>query len=133
MKDLREPLINRYRIKLEESVWESMGINPKEISPRYNGAFIVPYIQPKAFAPVGLRVIAASGGGWDHVSVSVEDRCPTWDEMEYIAMMFFKDDETAIQYHLPREDHINIHPFVLHWWRPLSKLKKIPKPPKDYV
>jgi hypothetical protein len=80
-----------------------------------------------------LRVIAASGGGWDHVSVSLVDRCPTWEEMEVVAKVFFKDDEVAMQLHVPAADHINCHPFTLHWWRPTSKLRKIPMPPKRLV
>jgi hypothetical protein len=128
MKDLRDPLINRYRIKVDPSVWKLMGVEENEVSPRYNGAFVVPYLS------INLRIIAASGGGWDHISVSVIDRCPTWDEMEHIAKLFFKEDEVAIQYHVPAKDYINTHPFVLHWWRPYNKLlKKLPMPPKNMV
>jgi hypothetical protein len=65
-----------------------------------------------------LIVIASNGGGWDHVSVSRRNRCPNWFEMEYIAERFFKENEYAIQYHVPKSDHINIHPYTLHWWRP---------------
>ena len=34
-----------------------------------------------------VYVIASDGAGWEHVSVSRRDRCPTWDEMcqDYIA------------------------------------------------
>ena len=53
--------------------------------------------------------------------------------MEYVAKLFFRDDEVAMQLHVPAKDHINNHPFVLHWWRPHSKLKRIPLPPKGYV
>jgi hypothetical protein len=80
-----------------------------------------------------LCVIASVGSGWDHVSVSTQYRCPTWEEMELVAKLFFKNDEEAMQLHVPIKDHINEHPFVLHWWRPRSKLKKIPLPPKYMV
>jgi hypothetical protein len=82
---------------------------------------------------VTLAVIASNGGGWDHISVSADDRCPTWEEMELVARMFLRPDEVAMQLHLPAADHINIHPFTLHWWRPQRKLRRIPLPPKMFV
>lgn len=78
-----------------------------------------------------IRVIASSGEGWDHVSVSLETRCPTWDEMEFVKRKFFNDDETAMQLHVPPSDHINHHPHCLHLWRPHGE--KIPRPPNFLV
>ena len=48
-----------------------------------------------------LNVLASSGGGWDHVSVSRVNRCPNWAEMEHIKRMFFREDEAAMQLHVP--------------------------------
>ena len=67
-----------------------------------------------------FTVIFSDGRGWDHVSVSLTTRCPTWDEMEYVRRLFFKDDETVMQLHVPTTDHINQHVFCLHLWRPQS-------------
>jgi hypothetical protein len=78
-----------------------------------------------------LRVIAANGEGWDHVSVSLEKRAPNWREMSLIHRMFFRDDEVAMQLHVPPKDHINVHPNVLHIWRPHDQA--IPLPPKIFV
>lgn len=78
--------------------------------------------------PNGLRVIACSGDGWDHVSVSREGRIPSWEDMEKIKRIFFKDDETAMQLHVPPAKHVNIHPNVLHLWRPHGV--PIPMPPE---
>ncbi len=78
-----------------------------------------------------LRIIATSGDGWDHVSVSLENRCPTWTEMEFVKRRFFHDDETAMQLHVPPADHVNYHPFCLHLWRPL--VGSIPRPPSIMV
>ena len=64
---------------------------------------------------------------WDHVSVSRTDRVPNWEEMEYVKRAFFRDDETAIEYHVPPSDHINRHEFCLHLWRPQTGA--IPRPP----
>lgn len=97
------------------------------INPSTDGSFVID------FNGVILVVIASVGGGWDHVSVSTETRCPTWEEMELVAKLFFQADEYAFQLHVPITEHINEHPFVLHWWRPRSKLKKIPLPPKVMV
>lgn len=78
-----------------------------------------------------LRVIATSGQGWDHVSVSHRTRCPTWEEMEEVKRMFFEDHETAMQLHVPPSDHISCHPFCLHLWRPHDV--EIPRPPSIMV
>ena len=78
-----------------------------------------------------LRVVASSGEGWDHVSVSRAGRCPTWPEMEYIKRLFFRDDETVMQLHVPPADHVNMHPHCLHLWRPLTS--EIPRPPAILV
>lgn len=81
-----------------------------------------------------LRVIACrgeAGEGWDHVSVSLPDRCPSWEEMEYVKRLFFREDETAMQLHVPPADHKNHHPFCLHLWRPIAG--EIPRPPVHLV
>jgi hypothetical protein len=74
-----------------------------------------------------LRVIASDGDGWDHVSVSRVNRAPNWSEMEFIKRKFFKDGETAMQLHVPVDQHINCHPHCLHLWR--SQTQPIPLPP----
>lgn len=78
-----------------------------------------------------LTVVASAGEGWDHVSVSRTNRCPNWPEMEQIKHLFFRDDETAMQLHVPASDHINFHPHCLHLWRPLAA--EIPRPPAYMV
>lgn len=78
-----------------------------------------------------LRVIASAGEGWEHVSVARTDRCPIWDEMDRIKRLFFKDDETVMQLHVPATEHINCHPHCLHLWRPIYG--KIPRPPSWMV
>jgi hypothetical protein len=82
---------------------------------------------PHPSTGVVLHVIASSGYDWDHVSVSLLNRCPNWQEMEHAARMFFRDDETAMQLHIPAVEHIDCHPYCLHWWRPQAE--PIPRPP----
>jgi hypothetical protein len=78
-----------------------------------------------------LKVVASAGEGWDHVSVSRPNRCPNWPEMEHVKRLFFRDDETAMQLHVPPSDHVNMHRYCLHLWRPLDC--GIPRPPSILV
>jgi hypothetical protein len=80
---------------------------------------------------VMLRVIAARGEGWDHISVSTERRCPNWPEMEHIKRLFFDAEEVAFQLHVPVRDHISVHPHCLHIWKPHAVA--IPLPPEWMV
>ena len=81
--------------------------------------------------PENTKLIASSGEGWDHVSVSRSSRCPNWPEMEHIKRLFFLDHETAMQLHVPPSEHVNHHPYCLHIWRPLGV--EIPVPPSIMV
>lgn len=77
------------------------------------------------------RFIASWGGGWDHVSVSYPNRCPTWDEMHAVKDMFFEDEEVCVQYHPAKSDYVNVHPYCLHIWKPQGM--ELPKPPRRFV
>lgn len=76
-------------------------------------------------------VVFSWGGGWEHVSVSFANRTPTWDEMCKIKDMFWNEDECVVQYHPPKSDYVNVHPYCLHLWKPIGK--EIITPPKDFV
>jgi hypothetical protein len=80
-----------------------------------------------------LRCIVSDQLNWDHVSVSIENGKypPTWDDMSFIKDLFFDDEETVIQYHPPKSRYVNIHPGVLHMWRPHGVA--IPLPPTIMV
>lgn len=73
-----------------------------------------------------MTIIASDGGGWDHVSVSVSDRCPTWDEMCIVKNLFFDDSETVVQYHPRKELYIDLHPFTLHLWKKQGEQFELP-------
>ncbi len=90
-----------------------------------DGAFVF------QFKGVRLRVVASCGGDWDHVSVSNPQRCPTWEEMCFVKRVFFRDDETVIQYHPPEAEYVNRHNFCLHLWRP--QYAELPMPPLEFV
>lgn len=94
-----------------------------------NGAFFVPNRAKDGNAP--LKVIASDGEGWEHVSVSLPHRCPTWEEMCRIVALFWDDSDCVIQLHPPRAQWISNHPYCLHLWRPLEAA--IPLPPSWMV
>ena len=54
---------------------------------------------------------------WEHVSVSLPHRCPTWVEMCYVKDLFWLPTETVIQFHPSRLRYVNAHPTCLHLWR----------------
>jgi len=91
------------------------------------GVFVIPCFSTRA----NLMVIASSGAGWDHLSVSLRDRTPLWVEMEHVKRTFFRDDEVAMQLHVSPKDHVNRHPYCLHIWRPHDA--PIPLPPKTLL
>lgn len=63
---------------------------------------------------------------WDHVSVSLKNRCPNWREMCFIKNLFFEPDELVIQFHPPEKDYINLGKTVLHMWRPWNQEIELP-------
>jgi len=76
---------------------------------------------------VQLKFIMSFGLEWEHVSVSMDRRCPTWDEMDFVKRFFWKMDECVVQYHPPLSEYVNHHPYCLHLWRPTNDI--IPMPP----
>ena len=66
-----------------------------------------------------MLVVVSSGTGkhaegWEHVSVSADGRCPTWDEMCWVKDLFWTEDECTMQLHPPKSDYVNCHPHCLH-------------------
>jgi hypothetical protein len=101
-----------------------------------NGAFFVPH--PNGLTE--LSIIATCGEVeplWEHVSVKARTkgakfwRTPNWEEMCFVKGMFWNDNETVVQYHPPESEMVNIHPAVLHLWKPVGR--EIPMPPREYV
>lgn len=78
-----------------------------------------------------VRVVFSWGEGWEHVSVSYPNRCPTWDEMCRVKDMFWNDEECVVQYHPPKSEYVNIHPYCLHLWRKCGQ--NVELPPKGFV
>ncbi len=99
------------------------------------GAFRIPYQQTTllclAVSGETSRADLGDEHAWDHVSVSLPARTPTWAEMQFIKSVFWNDNETVMQLHVPAAQHIDRHPYCLHLWKPL--LIPIPRPPSIAV
>lgn len=93
------------------------------------GKFIIP-LRLKGARRVHLHIIAGTGFGWDHVSVSLRctRRAPTWDEMCAVKDLFFDAEECVIQYHPPRSVYVQRHPYCLHLWKPHNHTIPMPLP-----
>lgn len=71
----------------------------------FNGMFHI-------MGPCGrlLRIITSDGTcetekyPWEHVSVSTQKHVPNWEEMCFVKNLFWRDDETVIQFH-PAKEH----------------------------
>ncbi len=87
-----------------------------------NGAFVI----KSAALKNPLRVVASDGEGWEHVSVSLPHRCPSWQEMCFIKDMFWDDEDTVIQFHPPKSEYVNCHPYCLHLWRQIYADQPLP-------
>lgn len=91
-----------------------------------NGAFTI-----LTYEGVYLAVIASDQDGWEHVSVSRPRRCPSWAEMCQVKDLFWAPEEYVIQYHPPKSEYVNCHPYCLHMWRPIGQ--SFPTPPRWMV
>lgn len=74
-----------------------------------------------------LVLVASSGMGWDHVSVSTVRRVPNWKEMHWVKRLFWSDDEAVMQLHPPQSEYVDCCPNCLHLWRP-NDGREIPLP-----
>lgn len=84
----------------------------------------------KAIDRLHIEMLGADGG-WEHVSVSYKNRVPTWDEMCKVKDMFWKDNECVVQYHPPKSEYVNVHPYCLHLWKKSDG--EFERPPINYV
>jgi len=96
-----------------------------------NGAF---YLD----GPCGKKLLCIASDGeeweaaglkgipWEHVSVSTSSRPPNWEEMVFVKDLFWDAEDCVVQFHPPRSDYVNCHPYVLHLWRPIGV--ELPRP-----
>lgn len=81
----------------------------------------------RGFRKARLRILVSWGGGWDHIGVSRSQALPSWPMLEDVKRLLARDDETMMQLHVPPDEHVNVHDFTLHLWRPQAV--EIPRPP----
>lgn len=87
----------------------------------------------------GLLHVISSGkapsmedeGGWEHISISLRKRVPNWQEMCFIKDLFWDESECAVQYHPPKAQYVNTHPYTLHLWGVCDG--SLPMPPIEMV
>lgn len=114
--------------------WSSERIAGGTVGSIYAGVFRLPVKSSKR----NLLIIASAGDipdyttGWDHVSVSLPGRCPTWEEMCLVKDTFFLPTERAYQLHPRGDENISNHPYCLHIWRPVDE-STLPVPPSIMV
>jgi hypothetical protein len=91
-----------------------------------NGLFYVPLDKHRVAA-----CLVSDGEGWQHCSVHGMDIKENkqftlnWNQMCAIKDVFWDEDEWVVQYH-PKVDYVNIHPHVLHLWKPTVLALPIP-------
>ena len=78
-----------------------------------------------------LNFIMSWGAGFEHCSVSMATRCPSWEQMCAVKDAFWNDNEVCMQLHPAKKDYVNNHPYCLHIWKPIDK--EIPLPPTIMV
>jgi len=87
----------------------------------YGKAYIVKH--PRTGAK--LVCIASNDKGWNHISVSLANRTPTWDEMAYIKKVFFDDEDLCVQIHPKKSQYVNYHEHCLHIWQPPKEIAEL--------
>lgn len=65
------------------------------------------------------------------MSVSLPDRCPTWEEMCRVKELFWSDEETVVQFHPRRDQYVNCHEFCLHMWK--QRKEQYELPPRNLI
>ena len=79
---------------------------------------------PKCYRFGAVRIIYTQekmfDGPWHHVSISCEDRYPTWEEMKEIAAALLPGREVVLYVQIPDEPWLNIHPNCFHLMAPRS-------------
>jgi hypothetical protein len=113
--------LNKYRVK--------SGL----FSSSDNDFFGLFFIKNKSSKPP-LKVLCSpftNDHEWEHVSVSRHNECPSWDDMCFVKGLFWGEDETVVQFHPPKSEYVNNHPYCLHLWR--HKGTKYELPPSILV
>lgn len=78
-----------------------------------------------------LNFIFSYQMGWEHLSVSMPNKTPSWEQMCMMKDIFWGEDECCVEYHPRKEDYVNNHEHCLHIWKPTEE--HLPTPPSILV
>lgn len=78
-----------------------------------------------------LNFIFSYQMGWEHLSVSMPNKTPSWEQMCMMKDIFWNKDEACVEYHPKEEDYVNNHNHCLHIWKPTEV--ELPLPPSILV
>lgn len=105
--------------------------NPRLLVVRESFDGLMGYLSHPRYRLHAVGIIASWGGGWEHVSVSLKNRCPTWEEMCMVKDIFWGEEECVVQFHPPKSESVNAHPYCLHLWKKIGETYETP--PKEFV
>ena len=109
----------------------SVGPYTSKKGDRY-GLFKIPFESRKLIVMVAPDVlISGKLTQWEHVSVSLPNRCPHWNEMAHIKGLFWNEEDVVIQFHPRKSEYVNMSPNCLHLWK--WNGGEMPTPPSIYV
>lgn len=80
--------------------------------------------------PLMVLALFPDPHGWEHVIVSRIDHTPSWEEMCEVKELFWDAEAVVWQYHPPKSEHTNVHPFALHLWKKCGF--EMPMPPSIF-
>ncbi len=108
---------DKYKVVISNCLYESDGFIGVMGDLKLNGMY--------------FHFICSNGENWEHVSISTQTRCPTWNEMSFFKNLFWPETECVMELHPPKSEYVNNHKYCLHLWRPLEV--EIPLPPTVLV
>jgi hypothetical protein len=71
----------------------------------------------KAFRVGGCTILVGVEMGLWHLSISHEERYPTWDEIKWSRYQFCPGNITMAMLLPPMEEYVNIHERCFHLWQ----------------
>lgn len=105
-----------------------------QFSSRFGSLFGAFYVESPCDKAWMLKIVASGAHkiseGWEHVSISHKERCPNWEEMCFVKDLFWDPEECVIQFHPPKSEYVNYHPYCLHLWKPPFE---VPLPPSILI
>lgn len=71
----------------------------------------------KAYRMGSCRIIVSRDDGDWHLSISREDRLPSWEEVREARYALIPDEVTMAMLLPPQTEYVNAHEFCFHLWQ----------------